>query len=214
MLHIETLHVNMLEENCHVVWDYTRQGVIIDCGAFSEADYRLVDDCVKRNGITLTHHLLTHAHYDHCFGVKYIFDTYGLAPEMHALEQPVYMGAGNEMFGSAMRERMQAGAVNTGNLFVEGDEITFGHTKLTVIATPGHTPGGVCFYDAHDKVAFVGDTIFFNSIGRTDFNGGDAQMLVHSIRTKLFSLPHDVQLMTGHGPATSVENEKYNNPYV
>ena len=111
--------------------------------------------------------------------------------------------------GTANRHPMPA----LGRLLNEGNEITFGSHTLQVIHTPGHTPGGICFYCAEEKVLFSGDSLFCMSIGRTDFPGGNYEQLVSSLRNKIMTLPADVKVYSGHGEATSIGFERENNPY-
>ncbi len=214
MLTVKTLHMNMLEENCHIVSDETKEAVIIDCGALGKGDFKKITDYVESQGLHIIHHLFTHAHYDHCFGAAFIQKTYGAAPEMDSAEAPIYKGTGSDFFGELCHFMQGDNLPHPARFLSDGDEVTFGNHQLKVIATPGHSPGGLCFYCEKEKVLFSGDTLFYGSVGRTDLPGGDTQQLVDNISRKLFTLPDDVTVYTGHGPETQIGFEKKHNPYV
>lgn len=214
MLKVQTIQMNMLEENCYVVYDDSKESVVIDCGALQPDDRKNLTDFVSSNSLQLRHHLCTHMHYDHCFGAAFIKATYGLGPEFNAADLDIYHGMGSDFFGP-LRQYMTADQLPEPAAFLkDGDEITFGNHTLKVIATPGHTPGGVCFYCEEENVLFAGDTIFYASIGRTDIAGGNPDDLVRSIKTRLFTLPDEVNVYTGHGIRTQIGFEKQYNPYV
>lgn len=214
MLRIKQITLNMLEENCYIVSDQTNHAIIIDCGAYSNADRRAVTAYVETNKLHIVYHLLTHAHYDHCFGASFIWQTYGVAPMFHSADLPIYNGMASEIFGY-MGVCMRDGSLpEPVSHFADGEEIQWGDSKLTVIHTPGHTPGGVCFHCAEQNILFTGDTLFYASVGRTDFAGGDQHALLTSIRQKLFILPDNTTAYPGHGPKTTIGFEKQHNPYT
>lgn len=214
MIRIQALPMNMLGENCYVVSDDTREAVVIDCGALGEDDTKSLTRYVEDNQLHVTRHLCTHAHYDHCFGAAFMNATFGTPPEFCAADEPIYYGKGSEIFGGLCAFMRKESLPSPARFLKDGDSISFGDHTLEVIATPGHTPGGVCFYCAAEKVVFVGDTLFYCSVGRTDFEDGDGELLIRSIRQKLFVLPDDVKAYPGHGPQTNIGFEKRNNPYV
>ncbi len=214
MLDIKVIPVNILGENCYVVSDDTREAVVIDCGAFTDEDRSQVSDYIKNCRLSVRHHLCTHMHYDHCFGAAFMWQNFHVAPEFNKADEPIYEGMGAEIFGwmaQTMKGNLSPAAAR---YLAEGDEISFGHHALTVLHTPGHTPGGICFYCAAEKAVFVGDTLFYCSVGRTDFPGGDGETLWKSIRNKLFNLPEGTLVYPGHGLHTEIGFEKTHNPYV
>ena len=214
MLNVKRIPVNMLEENCYIVSDDTGKAVIIDCGALYENDRNAIQTYLRENGLTVEHHLCTHMHYDHCFGAAFIKETYGLGPEFNAADMDIYHGMGADLFGP-LRHYMTTDQLPEPAAFLQdGDEIQFGTHSLKVISTPGHSPGSICFYCESEKVLFAGDTLFYASIGRTDIAGGSFEDLSRSIKDKLFSLPDEVNVYTGHGIRTQIGFEKQNNPYV
>jgi len=96
----------------------------------------------------------------------------------------------------------------------EGDTVTFGNSRLQVIPVPGHSPGSICFYEEDSKILITGDVLFYGSIGRTDLTGGDYNTLISGIKNKLLVLPNDVDVFPGHGPATTIGDEKARNPFL
>ena len=210
---IKTFHVNMLEENCYVVSDPEGEAVIIDCGALTENDRRQIATYIADKKLNVRHHLCTHMHYDHCFGAAFVWDTYHLAPEFSRDDERIYEGLGSDIFGPLV-QTMQTHSVPAARHLADGDEIAFGSHTLKVLATPGHSPGGLCFYCESEKAVFVGDTLFYCSVGRSDLPGGDTDRLMSSIKNKLFTLPDDTTAYPGHGPQTQISFEKQHNPYV
>ncbi len=211
---VKTIPVNMLEENCYIVSDETQEAVIIDCGALSENDRRQITDYVSSQQLQVKHHLCTHMHYDHCFGTAFLWENYRVAPEFHPADEPLYKGEASEFFGQLARI-MQAGNLpKAGRFLQEGDEVHFGNHTLKVLHTPGHSPGGICFYSPKENTVFVGDTLFYCSVGRSDLPGGDTETLCKSILKKLFTLPPETIAYPGHGPKTQIGFEKQYNPYV
>jgi len=203
---IKALPVGPIMANCFIVGcQETLEAVVIDPG--DEADKIL--QSVTDLHLTVKSILNTHGHFDHVSANKGINAATGAPILIHALDAP-------------MLQKISASAANWGltaqdspppdRTIDEGDTITFGKITFKVIHTPGHTPGGVSFYaDGH---VFVGDTLFAGSIGRTDFPGGDFSTLKSSIQGKLFALGDDVRVHTGHGPETTIGQEKQFNPFV
>lgn len=214
MMDIERIPVNMLEENCYVVSDDTREAVVIDCGALSGEDRRRITDYVESRRLQVRHHLCTHMHYDHCFGAAFMWETFHAAPEFNKADEPIYKGMGAEVFGPLAQSMREGLAPSAARHLTEEDTVPFGHHVLTVLHTPGHTPGGICFYCAAEKAVFSGDTLFRCGVGRTDFPGGDGEALRESIEIKLFTLPEDTRVYPGHGPHTEIGYEKSHNPYM
>lgn len=214
MFEIKSFPMNILEENCYIISDETNEAVIIDCGALYERDRHSITQYVEDRRLKIKHHICTHMHYDHCFGVNFVQETFHASPEFHIADEPIYKGEGDSIFGN-LREIMRRGHTpEAGRYLNEGDKVFFGNHELEVLNTPGHTPGGICFYCKEEKALFSGDTLFQCSIGRTDFPGGDAELLCENIRKKLFTLPDDVMVYPGHGTYTRIGYEKRNNPYV
>ncbi len=204
----------MLQENCYLLWDETtREAALIDCGAFRDEEKRAISDYIRDNNLTLTHLFNTHAHFDHLFGAEYIYKEYGVGVELSEAERETYAAARKQMV-SLLRVDLPLETPPVARYFNEGDTLTVGGVSLTVIATPGHTPGGVCFYAEKEGVLFSGDSLFRRQIGRCDFPGGSEASLIQSLRAKVLALPDQVQVLPGHGEPTTVGEERALNAYL
>ncbi len=213
MLTIKSFECNMLQENSYVVSDDTQECVIIDCGAFYDAERRAIVSYIQENKLTPKHLLCTHGHLDHCFGNDTVYDTFGLKPELHADDEFLARDL-SEQAADFFGMRYDRPTPPIGH-FLEKDElVTFGTHHFKVLHTPGHTPGGICFYCPEEKVVFTGDTLFRMSVGRTDFERGSWKALIESLRTVLSCLPDDTVVYSGHGPKTLIGEEKAMNPYL
>lgn len=212
--HIKTFTVNFIEENCHVLSDDSGEAVIVDCGAFFPEECDALARYLDGENLRPRHLLCTHAHFDHLFGAQFLYDRYGLQPAMAADELPTYLAAADQMRQFLHRD-LPLGLPPHGRLLAEGDTITFGHHTLSVIATPGHTPGGLCYYCGEEGLLLSGDSLFRRAIGRCDLPGGNAADLTESLRRKITgALPNEVRVLPGHGPATTVGEERRENPYL
>ena len=211
---IRTFEVNPLQENCYVVSDETKETIIIDCGAFYKAEFRAITDYIEQNGLKPVAHLLTHAHFDHAFGAGLVFEKYGLKARFHVGDDGMFKHISEQPFIYGQHEALQRDFGPAGEHVETSHSITFGTHSFSVIHTPGHTQGGVCYYCAEERVLFSGDSLFCQSIGRTDYPGGNYEQLILSIRALLSSLPDGVTIYPGHGPATSSEAERNNNPWI
>ncbi len=203
---IRQLAVGPLQANCFIVGcERTRQAAVIDPG--DEADRILL--ALADRGLTVTHILNTHGHFDHVGANRRLKQATGAPILIHALDAPMLrlLARTAAAWGMAAEN-----SPDPDRLIAEGETIPVGDLALQVIHTPGHTPGGVSFYA--DGCLFVGDTLFAGSVGRTDFPGGDFDTLRRSIQGKLFRLPDEVRVFTGHGPETTIGEEKRTNPFV
>jgi len=203
---IKDLVVGPIMANCFIVaCEDTRAAVVIDPGA--DADKILM--ALAQLKLTVKYILNTHGHFDHVGANKRMKDVTGAEILIHSLDAPML----SRLSASAAAWGMSAeDSPAPDRTLVDGDTVAFGNITLNVIHTPGHTPGGISF--STDGHVFVGDTLFAGSIGRTDFPGGDHGTLIASIRKKLFLLGDDVQVLTGHGPETSIGQEKRFNPFA
>lgn len=203
---IKTLAVGPIMANCFIVGcPETLEGVVIDPGDEADKILQFVND----SNLRVINILNTHGHFDHVSANRGIHAATGAPILIHALDAPMLqnISASAANWGFAAQD-----SPAPGRTIDEGDTIRFGKITLKVIHTPGHTPGGVSFYaDGH---AFVGDTLFAGSIGRTDFPGGDFRTLKSSIQDRLFVLGDDIRVHTGHGPETTIGREKQYNPFV
>lgn len=202
---LETLVVGPLEVNCYILGcEETREGIVIDPGD----DVPDILDVLRRRGIRVKYIANTHAHFDHVGGVKGLKEVTGAQFLLHRDDLFLL----NSMAEQASLFGFDAGiAPKVERFLVDGDKVAFGEETLKVLHTPGHSPGGVCYYT--DDKAFVGDTLFAGSIGRTDLAGGSYQALIDSVKNRLFSLDDDVMVYPGHGPVTTIGGERLHNPF-
>lgn len=209
---IEIFVNNPWQENTFLLYDETGEAILIDCGCIRDTEKEKILSFLEANDLKLVKLINTHLHIDHVFGVQFIKDRFGFstcankADEYLLAEAPSY----SQALGMQKIEQPPAIEEHIG----DGDIIRFGNTKLLALHTPGHSPGGMCYYSEEDMVVFVGDTLFSGSIGRTDLPGGSMKDLISGIKSKLLVLPGKVKVYTGHGPSTSIEYEKHHNPFL
>ena len=212
MITIKSFEFNYFQENTFLLYDETREAVLIDCGCCRKEEEKELTDFILENKLTLKHLLCTHLHVDHVFGNGFIHKTYGLGPEANKLDVEKLPSPDEQakLFGP----RQHVENVPIEKYIVGGEIIKFGTSELQVLTVPGHSPGSVAFYNQKNGFAIVGDALFAGSIGRTDLWGGNQEVLVAAIRDKLLSLPDETIIYPGHGPETRVIDEKFNNPYL
>ena len=205
-LQVEPLIVGPLMSNCYIVWDEkVKQGAIIDPG--DDADNIL--KVVKELGVEIKYILATHGHFDHVGGVASLRQN--LNAEFLAHEKDFFFIEDGK--NAANRWNVDIDQPPKPDRFIEdGEKIKVGGFELEVLHTPGHSPGGISFLN--DRMVFCGDTLFQGNIGRTDFRQGSFEELANSIKTKLYTLPDDTICYTGHGPVTTIGDEKRFNAFV
>ena len=209
---IQRFLCNMLQENCYIVSDETRECVIIDCGAFYPEEKKAILQYIRDNQLIPKYLLATHGHLDHNFGNPFIFDEFGLKVDIHRDDADFianYEEQAEKFFMLTNIEPLpEPGRLLTGN-----DVIEFGNHRLSIIETPGHSRGGVFFYCEEENVCFSGDSLFQGSIGRTDLMGGSMFMLLESLK-KITKLPENTVVLPGHGPQTTIGKELATNLYL
>jgi glyoxylase-like metal-dependent hydrolase (beta-lactamase superfamily II) len=206
---IETFPVGPLQCNCTILLDEaTREAVVIDPGDEPDRIRKALEEARVRP-IALLH---THAHFDHIGATRALSEATGAPIRLHAADRPLYDALPEQAsyFGlSAAPPRP------VDRDLVDGEIIRFGNFSIRAIHTPGHTPGSTCFeLEGDAPILFSGDTLFRRSIGRTDLWGGDTPTILASIREKLFTLPGEVPVVCGHGPRTTIAEEKRSNPFA
>ncbi|MEH0018894.1 MAG: MBL fold metallo-hydrolase [Desulfobacter sp.] len=203
---IEKLEVGPIMANCFILGcENTKEAVVIDPG--DDADKILM--ALAKAELKVKYLINTHGHFDHVGGNKRMKEATGAPIAIHSGDEPMLMELSRSaaMFGLSAENSPPADLA-----LKDGDEISFGEITLKVIHTPGHSQGGVCLHTPGHL--FAGDTLFAGSIGRTDLPGGDYDTLISSIKTKLLCLDEDTVVYTGHGPETSIGNEKRMNPFL
>ena len=206
---VKGLTVGLFQENCYILGcEETHEGVIIDPGDNARAILKLV----QQNGLTITKIINTHAHLDHVMAVDPIRAATGARFYLHRKDLPVLHDVPDR---ARLWLDTEIDAINDPDEFLEhGQIITFGKEEVEVRFTPGHAPGHVVFVHHKDRLVFGGDTLFEGSVGRYDLPGADGPTLFHSIREQLLSLPDDYTVLPGHGGATTIGNERADNPFV
>ncbi|MDR0272252.1 MAG: MBL fold metallo-hydrolase [Clostridiales bacterium] len=198
---------NPYGQNIYIYFDKeTREGIIIDPGD----SYETVREAVEQNKIAVKAILLTHGHFDHTFcanNLKVLTN----AP-IYAHENETNLLRNTEHNRSGLRSLEISVAPD--KHFKDGDVFSFANCEIKVIHTPGHTAGGVCYYDENAGIVFTGDTLFKETIGRTDMPTGDYETLLSSIREKLFTLPEEVKVFPGHDESSTIKHEKKFNRIV
>ena len=204
-MNVKTFVCNPFGENTYLVYDESGEALVIDPGFYNDAEFAKADSFVKANGLAPRRILNTHLHLDHCIGNGLAERNWKL--EAWASEDDLFLirnaDRQAEMFGLEF-----AGPLPEPKSFLkDGDCVSLGGLQFHVLGVPGHSPGGLAFYEASARVVFSGDALFQGSRGRTDLPGGDEETLLRSIRTKLLSLPADTVVLCGHGPATRIGDE-------
>jgi hydroxyacylglutathione hydrolase len=207
---IESFVLNPFSENTYVAFDDTKEAVIIDPGCYEPSEQAELDRFIAAQGLTVKYILNTHCHIDHVLGNFHCKTKYKVPLLIHRQDEKVLLA-------------VQSYASNYGfagyqptvpdRFLEENESFVFGNTKWKVLFLPGHSPGHIAFYDEQKKTVLSGDVLFKRSIGRTDLPGGNFDVLLHSIQQKLFLLPDDVVVYSGHGPTTTIGEEKKLNPF-
>ena len=209
---IARLIFNPIQENTYVVWDETMEAVVIDAGNMGERENDVLAKFIADNGLKPVLALNTHGHFDHLLGVDFLRNRYGAKLAMSSKDEFLLKGASvsAELFGIRAGDLPEAIDID-----LEGEEsVKFGHTELKIISVPGHTPGHLAFYEPQSNVLFTGDTLFRESIGRTDLPGGDYSWIMRSIIENILPLGDEVKIYPGHGDASDLGHESMYNPFV
>ena len=210
-MQIQCFTFNPFQENTYILFDETKECVIIDPGCYDAEEKQELFDFIKVHELKPVHLLNTHCHIDHVLGNHFVFTAYQLLPEIHPAEEAVL--AATKDYGPQFGIYMEASPPPL-LILREGNTITFGNCTLEMIHAPGHSPGSICFHHTESHTLIGGDVLFQMSIGRTDLPGGNMTSLLRSIREKLFTLDPETIVFPGHGPETSIKFEKLNNPFL
>ncbi len=209
MLQYSIIAVTPLQANCSLVWcDKTNKAAVIDPGGEAEKIMALVE----KKGVELERILITHAHFDHVGAAADVAEQFNIPIEGPHLDDKFLVDALPRQ--GAMFGYQSVRAFTPTTCLGDGDKVRIGDSTLDVLHCPGHTPGHIAFYSKEAKVAFVGDVIFKGSVGRTDFDRGDHNALINSIKQKLFPLGNDVVFIPGHGDESTFGEERLHNPFL
>ena len=210
---VKTFPFNPLGVNTYVLYDETGECVVIDASCFYPDEKEHLLNFILDNNLIIKHLINTHLHFDHIFGANFLASQFDLKLEAHQADEFLLENLPQQlqMFGFNSNEDFKP---QIGRYLTEKDTIAFGNQQLQIFHVPGHSPGSIVFYNPQIDSVFVGDVLFNGSIGRTDLAGGNFQQLAEGIRAKLFTLPDQTLVYSGHGPTTTIGHEKKNNPFV
>ena len=211
MIQIKAFTFSPISENTYVLYNDAGKAIIIDPGCYFPAEEETLQNFIKEKNLTPIYLLNTHCHLDHVFGNKWVHETYGLELYLHPNEAPMLELApvSGERWGLPFQN--YDGSLHFLN---DGDKVLLDDFEIQVILAPGHSPGSICFYMPEQGDLIGGDVLFRGSIGRTDLPGGDTETLLTSIREKLWVLPDETVVYSGHGIKTTIGYEKRNNPFL
>ncbi|GHT75779.1 MBL fold hydrolase [Bacteroidia bacterium] len=210
-MQIKFFEFNPVFVRTYVLFDETKEAAIIDCGAYTDEEQQRLKKFIDTNELKVKYLLNTHLHFDHILGNQFIYKTYGLKPQYHEME---------ELMPGLRKQTVVFGLpidyepVGAEHYIEDGDIISFGNIRLKALLTPGHSPGSLSFYSEENDCVFTGDVLFHHDIGRTDLWGGSEETLISSIQNKLLPLPENTEIYPGHGPSTTVKEEKQHNPKI
>ncbi|AHM62565.1 Zn-dependent hydrolase [Flammeovirgaceae bacterium 311] len=211
MIKVESFTFNPFSENTFVLYDEeSLQAAIIDPGCYEPEEQEQLQAFIEKKGLEPALLLNTHCHIDHVLGNWFVKTTWNLPLQIHQIEDQVLRAVPTyaPMYGFSRYQPTEPDA-----WLEEGQTLMLGKHKLKTLFVPGHAPGHVAFWQPEQKFCINGDCLFAGSIGRTDLPGGDHETLMRSIREKLFTLPDDTKIYCGHGPATTIKQEKLFNPF-
>jgi len=211
MLNIKSFTFSPVQENTYLLYNEEKDCCIIDPGCYFPKERDELKTGIEKTGLKPVLLLNTHCHLDHVFGNKFVHDTWGLTLHIHEKEKSLLD------FAPMSGEMWQLPFDNYEGPIVylkEGNSIKIGQDELKILFTPGHSPGSVSFYYEPGGFIIGGDVLFQGSIGRTDLPGASFEVLENSIRTQFYTLPDETVVYSGHGPETTIGEEKSNNPFV
>ena len=209
---IKQLTFNPFQENTYIIWDDTKDCIIIDPGCYEEGEINNLVSFIEINEINPVKLINTHCHIDHILGNKFVYENWNIELHIHKLDLPLLENAGGiaKTYGFEKYE----GSPYPKYFLKDGDLLKFGESKLEILFTPGHAPGHICLYSKEEKFIVSGDVLFNRSIGRTDLPGGDYDTLIDSIQNKLMVLEDETVVHCGHGPLTTIGKERKTNPFI
>ena len=210
---IKVFEFNPIAVNTYVLYDKTGECVIVDAACFYPNEQRALFEFIQSKKLVVKHLLNTHLHFDHVFGVNLIEKQFKVKLQAHKDDEFLLATMDEQlaMFGFTPNGDY---VPTVGKYIDENDIIEFGNQKLSIIHVPGHSPGSIVFYNKEENVVVSGDVLFKGSIGRTDLPQGNHNLLIEDIKTKLLTLPGNTIVYPGHGPATTIKDEKRMNPFL
>ncbi len=211
MIKVTRFVFNSFQENTWVIYDETKECLIIDPGCIDDQERTVLREFIAENELKPVKLILTHGHVDHVCGASFIKEAYGLTPECHTLDVSLVIEA--PLHGKIFGVEVEKPPVPVGSL-EEGHFVEFGNSSFEILHVPGHSAGSVALFNKNQELLFTGDVLFRGSIGRTDLPGGNYDTLMKSINEKIIPLGLDVVVMPGHGGDTTIGDEINSNPFI
>lgn len=209
---IKQFQFNDISVNTYIVWDsQTLDAVIIDPGCYYPQEEQILKQFVEDNKLNINHILNTHLHFDHIFGNNFAEETFGVAAKAHNADMPWLLQIGRRLASFGIQYNKSVNPIKPENFLQEGDSVSFGRHTFNILHIPGHSPGSLVYYCKEENILFCGDVLFKGSLGRYDFADSNGTALVQGIRQKLFTLPDNTVVYSGHGPSTTIGIEKVYN---
>jgi len=211
MINIKTFHFNDLRVCTYVLWDETKECAIVDPGCHTQREQTRLEKFISDNHLNPIMLLNTHGHFDHVMGNAFVSNKWSIKTYIHPEDKPQLERS--TQYGEMFGYNIESPPIDIEEI-EDGHTLELGNTYLKVIHTPGHTRGGVCFYNPDDKIVFSGDSLFEGSIGRTDLPGGNYEQLLDSLLNKVVTLGKEYVVYPGHGAHTNIEHELRANPFL
>ena len=213
-MQIKRFIFNPIQVNTYLIYnEQTHQAALIDAGCFGHEEEEELSRYIEEHKLKVEHLLNTHLHLDHQFGNAYVAQRYGILPKASEADEPLVSNVRQYAAAFGLDDELVK-EQPLGTYLNDGEELDICGYKCQIIATPGHTPGGICLYFANEKTLFTGDTLFAGGIGRADLPGGDYGTLIRSLQKKIMILPDDTKIYCGHGPNSTIGEEKQMNPFL
>ena len=212
-MNVNMMTVNPFGENMYILWDEaSREAVVVDPGMMRDGEREMVTKFIDEHKLSVKHILLTHLHVDHITSARWLADKTGADVCGSVLDNQLGQELPDQV--AHFRINIEVQPLTVDRNLADGDTIPLGGETIQVLHVPGHSPGGLAFYLPQSALLISGDTIFNGSVGRTDLWGGDMAQLINSIREKILPLPDETVIASGHGPTTTIADEKRFNPFL
>ncbi len=211
-MEVKVLGFNPVQENTYIIWDETKECAIIDAGNFNIQETEYLFDTIGKLGLKPVLAINTHGHFDHLMGVEALRERYDVPFAMSSNDQYLLDAnpEGTVIYGMRMGKMPKTIDIDLDKI----DTLRVGNMTLSVVKTPGHTPGHVSIFEPESRSLFTGDTIFRESIGRTDLPGGDYSVLMNSIIKCVIPMGDDIKIYPGHAESTTIGHESLYNPFI
>lgn len=210
-MEIKKFIFNLFAENTYILYDKSKQAIIIDPGCYSDDEKKVIVEFIEEKQLIPVVVLNTHCHIDHILGVNFLKNYYNI--DFWANKKDEFLINNVSEIEKVYGFELDKNIVINKNISAT-DEINFGESNLKVLEVPGHSMGHLAFYSPEDKFVITGDVLFKDTIGRTDLPGGDLDQLMNSIFTQILPLGDEVEIFPGHGPSTTIGLERKDNPFL